>query len=580
MPRVRKILIVENNPDHLRPRKKLFERQGWQVLTADNPEDAWEILTNGWVHLAVVDLRLIDDDEPNDLSGLDLAKNTDPVIPKIMWTAFPSWEAANEALGLGSNGISRAVYFVDKAEGFEALLEAAEKAFAHRAKINTSLVIEAEPGASLRDLVLQIKAYRNLPDSRIDTMAEELEDVLRKLFFDSEHLTLKHLTPGAGGSGVVQVQPTTAGVEGEYVIVKFGQRDNMLKEIGNFMRYVQPYAGRHTTALVGDKEETLSFGAARFSLVGHSGGEPRSFNAFYRQASVEEVQRVLGFVFGSACTRWYAGKRDWADPELDHRPERFGAGRLRDRKDVLAVTFEEQKGLDPKVKRNELKEALAKGFEGKVLFNSQFRQVDESQFEVTFSNPPEKILSLPDPIHFIETKRSEFPLPAYWAITHGDLHSGNILVDEEEHAWLIDFYKTGWGPALRDFAQLEAAIRLELLETNNLRALSYFEEACLKPRRFNQKIDLDNNVFGLEELNKAIQAITYLRELVMKVAETPDMKEYYIGLLYHTLKLSTWEGSPTQEREFEVRQRHALISAGLICDRLLRWDKKDWTITR
>ncbi len=578
MPRVRKILIVENDPAQLRPRKELFERQGWQVLTANNLEAAREILTSGWVHLAIVDLRLKDEDDPNDFGGLDLIiEETDPVIPKIIWTAYPTFEVVNKALGLGPNGVPLAVNFVDKAKGFKVLLEAVNAAFTYKVRINVSLVVEPSPGVSFPDLVRQIKAYRKLPNDRIDIMAEELEDVLRKLFPDADHVTLKHMTAGAGGSGVVQIQPTSAGVKGADVVVKFGRRDNMRKEIGNFLRYVQPYAGQLATAMMGTMEETSSFGAARFSLVGQAGGAPHSFTDFYRKASADEIRQVLRFLFENTCARWYAGKHDWTDPELDHRPELFDAGRLRDRPDVLAVAFEEQKSFDTEERRDELRQAMQRAFMGNTLYKSHLRKVDESQFEVTFSGPPEKTFRLPDPLDFIKTQRCGFSRPTFWAITHGDLHGGNILVDENGYAWLIDFYKTGWGPALRDFAQLEAAIRMELMETDNLFALSQFEVACLNPRQFDKGIGF-NNIFQIGEFDKAIQVITYLRELAMKVAETSSMKEYYIGLLYHTLKLSTWEGSLPQERELDVRQRHALISAGLICDRLKRWYEEDWKI--
>jgi hypothetical protein len=37
-------------------------------------------------------------------------------------------------------------------------------------------------------------------------------------------------------------------------------------------------------------------------------------------------------------------------------------------------------------------------------------------------------------------------------IAHGDLHAYNVLVDDADHAWLIDFYQTGWKTGLFDQA--------------------------------------------------------------------------------------------------------------------------------
>jgi len=378
----------------------------------------------------------------------------------------------------------------------------------------------------------------------------------------------------------VRVLPIMAAGPAEEVIVKFGKRDNMRKEIGRFIRYVQPYAGQHATTLIGDLRETLRFGAARFSLVGRVEGEPRLFNEFYRQSSATEIQEALRLLFRSTCARWYAGKRDWGEDDLDRRPWTFDVDGLRDRQDVLAACFDEQKNLSTAERRQKLRKSLDNICTGRMLFGSRFRKANATEFEVTFNGSSRTPLRLPDPAHFIKTQRSSFPAPMYWAITHGDLHGRNILVDDEGRSWLIDFYKTGWGPALRDFAQLEAAIRLELIETENLFALSQFEEACLKVRRFDQDIEFENS-FELLELNKAILVISYLRKLAMQLIGVLDMKEYYIGLLYHTLRLTSWEGSHSQgERKFEVRQRHALISAGLICDRLQRWNEDDGSIIR
>lgn len=501
------------------------------------------------------------------------------MIPKIIWTAYPSFETARDALELTEEGGPLAARFVDKTDGFPALLDAAEKVFEQKVRINASLDLPSE--TELCDILGQIKAYRKLPKSDIAALSEELGDLLRKLFTDAKRLKVESLTPGAGGSGVVRVQPVLSGeVEGEYVVVKFGRRDNIRKEVGNYTRYVQPYAGRFATNLVGEPAETLRLGAARFSFHGHK-GTPRSFNDFYGEAQAQQAQAILSFVFQTACRRWCQGKLDWRGRELDYRPVEFDAGMLRERDDALAASFELQKGLSTQQTRLEVRESLSQVFEGGVVHRSHFRRVDDTQFEVTFSDPPQRAICLPDPLAFAETQRHTFPQPGYWSITHGDLHGGNIMLDEDEHhAWLIDFFKTSWGPALRDFSQIETSIRVELTDADdNLYALSQLEQACLKPRGFDEPIDFDDayQIDG-QEKGKTVRVIEHLRKLAMQVAETEDMKEYYVGLLYHTLKLINWHSSSVPHKAFKVRQRHAVISAGLICDRLQRWDEPHWRV--
>ncbi len=51
----------------------------------------------------------------------------------------------------------------------------------------------------------------------------------------------------------------------------------------------------------------------------------------------------------------------------------------------------------------------------------------------------------------------------YEAVTHGDLHGDNLLIDSRKNAWVIDFERSGEGHVLQDFIELESDIlnRLE-----------------------------------------------------------------------------------------------------------------------
>ena len=73
------------------------------------------------IALAILDIRLINDEDEKDVSGLTLAKETNPAIPKVMLTRFPTYQAVREALGSRLDGLPSAVGFVAKQEGLEAL---------------------------------------------------------------------------------------------------------------------------------------------------------------------------------------------------------------------------------------------------------------------------------------------------------------------------------------------------------------------------------------------------------------------------------------------------------------------------
>jgi DNA-binding response OmpR family regulator len=122
------ILFADNDPDFLKTRSEFFEHHDYRVMTATNPMEAKQVIDQGEVELAILDLRLLNDDDDKDVSGLTVAKESSPAIPKIILTKFPTFEAVREALGAALNGLPPAVDFVAKQEGPQALLTAVRKA--------------------------------------------------------------------------------------------------------------------------------------------------------------------------------------------------------------------------------------------------------------------------------------------------------------------------------------------------------------------------------------------------------------------------------------------------------------------
>lgn len=123
------ILFADNDPDFLKIRKEFLEKEGYAVIPATNPVEAGRILEQWQVNLAVLDIRLVNDDDEKDLSGLTLAKEEAyRTVPKIILTKFPTYEAVREALGPALHGLPPAVDFVAKQEGPEALSRAVGKA--------------------------------------------------------------------------------------------------------------------------------------------------------------------------------------------------------------------------------------------------------------------------------------------------------------------------------------------------------------------------------------------------------------------------------------------------------------------
>lgn len=146
------ILFADNDQDFLETRATFLREEGFEVITVTDPTQARRELEKGGFDLAILDIRLLNDDDEHDLSGLKLAKevaNQVPAIvtskfleqwiPAIMLTQYATYENVREALTSQIGGLPPAVDFVAKTEGQEALLEAIKKALAKRE--NPALVL-------------------------------------------------------------------------------------------------------------------------------------------------------------------------------------------------------------------------------------------------------------------------------------------------------------------------------------------------------------------------------------------------------------------------------------------------------
>jgi hypothetical protein len=152
----------------------------------------------------------------------------------------------------------------------------------------------------------------------------------------------------------------------------------------------------------------------------------------------------------------------------------------------------------------------------------------------------------------------------YTATSHGDLNGDNFFVDQDNHTWMIDFFRTGNGHILRDFVALESVIKFQLLEEENLKGLYELEKAIITPNSFADKL-APPDIPMSDAIAKAFTCIEHLRELAGKVVQPgQDIHEYYAGLFYHTLNLLRYYHLLQLKR----RKHYILLSAAMLCSRL------------
>jgi DNA-binding NtrC family response regulator len=121
------ILLADNDPDFLQTRGEFLRRAGYRLLTAASPAEASGFLEREDIDLALLDIRLRDDDDEKDTSGLVLAEEEARSVPKIILTGFPSHDYVREALRPRLDGLSAAADFLAKRDGPGAMLAAVER---------------------------------------------------------------------------------------------------------------------------------------------------------------------------------------------------------------------------------------------------------------------------------------------------------------------------------------------------------------------------------------------------------------------------------------------------------------------
>jgi|GEM_PF-1990700 len=172
------ILLVDNDVESIRLIREFLEKEGYSIFTKSDPIEARHLIDSGTIDLAILDLRLLNDEDDKDVSGLTLAKETKSHIPKIVLTRFPTFQAVREALGPTLDGLPPAVGFVAKQEGLEAILRSVKLALLSLHPLLESNLLEAFETPDTMTLPIRLKEFgideasRRLQQSLDNTSAE------------------------------------------------------------------------------------------------------------------------------------------------------------------------------------------------------------------------------------------------------------------------------------------------------------------------------------------------------------------------------------------------------------------------
>ncbi len=543
------VLLVENDVDVRERFAQFLSLEGYTVFACKNEIEALEICRQNPVDLALVDYRLRDDNNPNDKTGHHLAKKLDGRLVKILMSAFQP-----ETFGKVKTGNT---FQFDKNEGPEALIQFINEIFDKDVQVNHDLDIQAD--FDFDKLFKQIKRFRSYNNQVHERQRFELDGLIKRLFFLEKRVQLKYIQPGYGGSGVVRVTPFYeseggGSISGADVVVKFGPVENMEREFDRYSRYVETFLGMSATDVVGSMKVSGRLAGIKFRLIGsqadwQEAGKVLSFRDAFTDLNPDQLDAVIADLFQNTCRLWYAGK--------------YQAKR---EKKLLAPEYADHFNLNSVRRLDEVEgiiESIVSEGDSDRLTVSFY---DENHLEFDFNNNLPYPYILANPLVFIEKHADLLPEVYYRSITHGDMNEGNIFVDPESHTWLIDFFKTGEGPALRDVIQLETAIKFFLYREPNLVRRLLFESAALSPNQFQETKE---NLSLIEADGNTKATISAVRRQACEINGNEDMAEFYAGMLYNTLRVMTLENIDPNHNEVEtrIRRKHALFSAALLAQK-------------
>jgi CheY-like chemotaxis protein len=523
--RSRRILIVDNDTDFRDSVELLLQARGYMVFATGTRLEAMEIARQERVHIAVLDVRMESDPDHDDISGLMLARQLDPLIVKIMVTAYPSVPVV-----LGSHDV--AFKFVGKDELPGGLLRVLTQAYADQIKMNLDLVIRWEE-IQVEEVAHQID-FPNKPGLAV--MQAEIEEVLCRLFYEANEITVMPLisanrfhssSSSPSGAVVLKVTPRERGGQVAPVVVKLASREMIEAESRNYDQYVEGYLGGYRHTLLREKTMTHLLGGIIYSLVGTPLEECVDFSVYYTTRTANEIIPALTDLFTKTCRHWYENR----ETEQEY--------------DLVELYTQSLKLSTPRLE-NALRAAGLAAW------------ADDTQPWI-----PELRRPIHNPVEWFR-QHAHLTTQISLALTHGDLHSQNMLFDPNHQAWLIDFYRSGPGHFFRDLIELESDIKFVLLDVADFLSLYQFEQALLSTRYFD---DMPTQpTFQNAELRKAFEVVQGIRHIAGRLAgQRTGMLDYYQGLLLQTLAMICLRHVSLPKK------RHAYLAASLLCQRLDSW---------
>lgn len=527
-----RVLIIENDPEVREANVAKLTYWGYEPVIAEGRgrallKDAREKARACCCQLALADMHLLDDYDHEDWSGLHLVPDLLPART-VIYSGSCNYQAVRGALNE-----FKALDFVGKSEGPEYLREVLDRHSVSLCACRRDLNIVWPEGWSSERVAEIFARDKAIPP-------DEADDVLARLFPNAAQLALRFLS-GYNPSSHSMPRPRSLVLQasedgGQPVIVKLATQQKIEKEVENYEQYIKKnLVGSYRPTLQADHAQ-WNIGGAVYSFVGIS-ERIIPLAQYYPIARARAIKSILRHFFTVTWSPMYERVTTGEDSTLFDAYCKVWHGDWW----VERLIADQQEGLFPSVNA---------GWAGAAG------------------------LGLPEPVPWL-VKRARSGQAGFldfmpMAVTHGDLHSENLMVDSgNQNAWVIDFERTGEGPVLQDFTELETDMINHLVVLgDDEEDLFYALAVCAsQPHRLG-KLALPQA--GDARVIKILDIVSSLRRIAADCTGVTDAQEYLWGVLFNALFRAL---ILINEKNAGSQLRRTLLLSAIVCHRLDHWEE-------
>jgi len=535
-----RILVVDNDPEIREANVTKLRYWNYEPVAAAGMgrallKDAAEKAARYRCQLATVDLHLLDDHDRADFSGLDLIQQLLPTR-SVIHSGSVSFQTVREAL---SN--SAALAFVGKSESPEYLRDVLNRYAAQFCASRHATRIEWPEGLSSAIVIRLL-----FPDEP-DVPEDEAEDVLIRLFPNATVVQLENLSSHSSASASLP-RPRSIVMKAredgtQPVIVKLARTMKMEKEVEKYDLHIKRRLSGSYLPVMEARSILWDMGGAVYTFVG---SDIIPLSQFYGNTATKTKHLT-------DCLDKFFNQM-W----LPHYQQSI----QREESSLTSLYFAVWYG-DWWLKRLE-------------DYNQSGRVA-----EILSGWPVWLACGLPEPVRWlaqhVEAEQQGDGSTFKVAITHGDLHSENLLVDVDSHnAWVIDFERTGYGHIFQDFVELEGDLLTHLIAIpgDDIDRLYALFVSAAGPTRLRKPCRLNT---GDPQLKRGIKILNFLRRTAAERSGESSTREYLYGLLLNALFRAMLL---LNAQDPDAKIRPSLMLAAILCYRLDHWQEAwppiDW----